>query len=194
MLVVAGPSGSGKSSLFPVAAAGVDHFNVDDRCAQLNQGSYIGIRPEIRDQANAECEAFIAQRMGTRTSFAVETTLRTDITFRQGSAAKANGFVLLMEYISAGSPGECVKRVTIRADRGGHSASPSRIRATYAASLNNLLRALREFDVVTVYDNSRRGKPPVCVLETAAGSRVTFRARRLPEWLHDLVRRSEGRG
>jgi len=39
MQVVAGPSGSGKSSLFPVAATGVDYFNVDDRCAELNRGS-----------------------------------------------------------------------------------------------------------------------------------------------------------
>jgi hypothetical protein len=31
-------AGSGKSSLLPVAAAGVDHFNIDDRCAQLNRG------------------------------------------------------------------------------------------------------------------------------------------------------------
>ena len=132
MQVVAGPSGSGKSSLFPVAAAGIDHFNIDDRCAQLNRGSYLGIRPEIRAQANAECEAFIAQHIASRTSFAVETTLRTDITFRQGKAARANGFVLLMEYISAGSPQECVKRVSIRADRGGHSASPAKVRTTYA--------------------------------------------------------------
>ena len=191
MQVVAGPSGSGKSSLFPVGAAGVDHFNVDDRCARLNCGSYVGIRPEIRAQANAECEAFIARHIAARTSFAVETTLRTDITFRQGNAAKANGFVLLMEYISAGSPEECVKRVTIRADRGGHSASPTRVRATYAASVRNLLRALREFDVVTVYDNSRRGKPPVRLLEAAAGRGVTFKARRLPAWLRDLLRGSE---
>ena len=160
MQVVAGPSGSGKSSLFPVAAAGVDHFNVDDRCAPAQPGSYLGIKPAIRAQANAECEAFVAQHVATHTSFAVEATLRTDITLRQGNAARANGFVLLMEYISAGSAEECVRRVTIRADRGGHSASPSRVRATYTASLRNLLGALREFDVVTVYDNSRRGKPP----------------------------------
>jgi predicted ABC-type ATPase len=191
MQVVAGPSGSGKSSLFPVAAAGVDHFNIDDRCAQLNRGSYLGIRPEIRAQANAECEAFIAHHIASRTSFAVETTLRTDITLRQGKAARANGFVLLMEYISAGSAEECVKRVSIRADRGGHSASPAKVRTTYAASLKNLPWALREFDVVTVYDNSRRGKPPVRVLDAAAGRGVTFRATKLPAWLRDLLRGSE---
>lgn len=74
MQVVAGPSGSGKSSLFPVAATGIDHFNVDDHCAQLNRGSYLGISPEIRAQANAQCEAFIARHTAARKSFAVETT------------------------------------------------------------------------------------------------------------------------
>lgn len=190
MRVVAGPSGSGKSSLFPVAATGVDHFNVDDRCAQLNRGSYLGIKPDIRAQANAECESFIAGRIAARKSFAVETTLRTDITFRQAAAARASGFVLLMEYVAAGSPEECIRRVRIRADRGGHSASPSRVRATYAASLKNLLQALREFDVLTIYDNSRRGRPPVRVMEAAAGRGITYRAKRLPAWLARLLKGS----
>jgi len=191
MQVVAGPSGSGKSSLFPVAATGVDHFNVDDRCAQLNGGSYVRIPPDIRAQANADCEAFIAARIAARNSFAVEATLRTDITFRQAAEARAKGFVLLMEYISAGSPDECIRRVTIRADRGGHSASPSRVRATYQASHKNLLRALREFDLVTVHDNSRPRRPPVRVLQVAAGRGVTQQAKKLPRWLSGLLKGSE---
>jgi predicted ABC-type ATPase len=96
-----------------------------------------------------------------------------------------------MEYISAGSPEVCVERVSIRADRGGHSASPAKIRTTYAASLANLLWALRELDVVSVYDNSRSGKPPVRVLEAAAGRGVTFRATKLPAWLRELLKGSE---
>jgi dephospho-CoA kinase len=59
MIVVAGPPGSGKSSVFPVAQTGVDHFNIDDRAAQLNGGSYRNIPPEIRAQSNRECELFI---------------------------------------------------------------------------------------------------------------------------------------
>jgi hypothetical protein len=34
MVVVAGPPGSGKSTVFPVAGFG-DHFNADDRAAEL---------------------------------------------------------------------------------------------------------------------------------------------------------------
>lgn len=41
MLVVAGPSGSGKSSVFSLYRfSTIDSFNVDDRSAQLNGGSY----------------------------------------------------------------------------------------------------------------------------------------------------------
>ena len=78
MQVVAGPSGSGKSSLLPVAAAGIDHFNIDDRCAQLSQGTYVGIKPEIRARANAECEAFIAQHIESLAQMEAVLSMRQD--------------------------------------------------------------------------------------------------------------------
>jgi len=48
MIVVAGPPGSGKSSLFPVSGFGVPYFNADDRAAELNGGSYVGISRQVR--------------------------------------------------------------------------------------------------------------------------------------------------
>ncbi|HEX9725654.1 MAG TPA: hypothetical protein VGC53_15340 [Vicinamibacteria bacterium] len=56
MIVVGGPAGSGKSTAFPVSDFGVDPFNIDDRAAELNGGSYRSIPPEIRARANQECE------------------------------------------------------------------------------------------------------------------------------------------
>ena len=41
--MVAGPPGAGKSSIFPVSSFGVSYFNADDRVAELNGGSYLGI-------------------------------------------------------------------------------------------------------------------------------------------------------
>jgi predicted ABC-type ATPase len=99
MIVVAGPPGSGKSAAFPVAETGVDYFNMDDRAAALNHGSYQNISPEIRAQANRECEDFIAAHIRDRKSFAVETTLRTDITFRQAQQARQNGFRAEMRHV-----------------------------------------------------------------------------------------------
>jgi predicted ABC-type ATPase len=92
MIVVAGPAGSGKSTVFPLALFGVDFFNVDDRCAELNGGSYAGISTDTRMRAGVECRAFVGEHIASRGSFAVETTLRTEIAIEQAAAAKAESF------------------------------------------------------------------------------------------------------
>jgi predicted ABC-type ATPase len=118
MIVVAGPPGSGKSSLFPVAETGVDSFNGDDSAAELNGG--------IRD----------------KTSFAYETTLRTDITFRQAEEARAAGFLTVLLFVALDDVELNISRVAVRADRGGHSALAG------SASMKNIGRAIQEFDQV----------------------------------------------
>lgn len=60
MIVIAGPSGSGKSRHFGAQSFGVAFFNVDDRCAELNGGSYQAIPADIRLQAQRECEHLVA--------------------------------------------------------------------------------------------------------------------------------------
>ena len=79
MIVIAGPPGSGKSSIFPVSSFGISHFNADDRAAELNGGSYIGIPRQIRTVVSRDFEAFVLECIEQRTSFAIETTLRSGI-------------------------------------------------------------------------------------------------------------------
>ena len=94
MVVVAGPPGSGKSTLYPVSSFGIACFNADDRAAELNGGSYIGITNEIRRVVNREFEAFILERIERLESFAIETTLRSEVTFEQTRLAKVGGFIV----------------------------------------------------------------------------------------------------
>lgn len=183
MIVVAGPPGSGKSSIFPVSSFGVACFNADDRAAELNNGSYVGIPRHIRQAANREFEAFVLTSIKNRTSFAIETTLlRTTVTFEQASRAKAAGFTTEMRYLALRDFAMHVERVKVRADAGGHSASETVLRATYEASLGNLPRAIAEMDDLWVYDNSPVGGPPRLVLESEKGS-VRFLVDDPPDWL-----------
>ena len=154
MMIVAGPPGSGTSSIFPVSTSGLDFFNADDRAAQLNGNSYRAIPLAIRAQVNAEFEAFISSHIRERKSFAFETTLRSGITFDQAAHAKANGFSVSMDSIALDDVTNNLERVALRAEAGGHSASERLLRSIHRASIGNLPRALREIDTVIVYDNS----------------------------------------
>jgi predicted ABC-type ATPase len=100
MIVVAGPPGSGKSTLYPVSSFGVSYFNADDRAAELNGGSYVGVSTEIRKIVNREFEAFVLGSIEKRASFAIETTLRSDVTFEQSRIAKQAGFVMAIIYLT----------------------------------------------------------------------------------------------
>lgn len=182
MIIVAGPPGSGKSSVFPVSGFGVPYFNADDRAAELNGGSYIGISNEIRRAVNVEFERFVVGCIDERTSFAIETTLRSQVTFEHARLAKARGFYLEMRFLALHDFAMHLERVKIRADAGGHSASETTLRRIYHASLGNLAQAGAEMDDLWIYDNSPLGGPPRLVAEMENGA-LRFLINDPPGWL-----------
>jgi predicted ABC-type ATPase len=190
MIVVAGPPGSGKSVAFPVDSFGVDSFNADDRSAQLNNGSYQGIPLEIRAIVNKEFEAFVEDHIRNHKSFAIETTLRSDITFRQAGQAHAEGFEIQMRYIALNGFAQNLKRVIARALAGGHSAPADQLQKIHEASLRNLPKAIREMDRIQVYDNSAPDRRPKRVLSAQSG-KVTYLHPSPPEWLEVVLAGSE---
>lgn len=100
MFIVAGPPGGGKSSFFGLAGF-CDHvFNADDRAAELNHGSYEQIPISVRAEVNREFEEFIHTNIRAGTSFALETTLRSMITFEQARLAREKGFRVSMFYVA----------------------------------------------------------------------------------------------
>ena len=182
MIVVAGPPGSGKSTLYPVSSFGVTYFNADDRAAELNGGSYVNISNEIRKIVNREFEAFISGSIEKRIGFAIEPTLRSDVTFDQARVAKQAGFVIEMRYLALRDFASHLERVKARADAGGHSASETTLRRIYEASLRNLRRAVLEMDILWVYDNTSTDASHPLVLEARNGE-ICFLADEAPSWL-----------
>lgn len=181
MDLIAGPQGSGKSRFFPVAERDFDSFNIDDRRKELNHGSSHEIPDEVRQQAIADYEAFIAEHIRTGKSLSIEVTRAKEITFDQAADARQRHFRIHLTYIAA-EPEDCLQRVANRVDMGGHGNSPVELRKTYAASMANLPRAIREFDFVQVYDNSVHADRPRLMLETQRGA-PTYVAPDRPRWL-----------
>jgi len=184
MFIVAGPPGAGKSSSFLLSDYADRVFNGDDRAAQLNDGSYENIPLSVRAIVNREFEGFVHENIRAGTSFALETTLRSTITYEQAKLAKENGFRVFMRYVALDTVERHIERVKRRAARGGHSASESTLRRIHASSMANLPLALvpakSGIEITRIYDNSRRR--PELVLEARQG-RIVRLADEFPGWL-----------
>jgi predicted ABC-type ATPase len=187
MIVIAGPPGAGKSTLYPVSSFGIACFNADDRGAELNHGRSIGISASIRQSVNQEFQSFVLMAIDSRTSFAIETTLRGELTFEYVRVARQAGFVAEMRFLALVDFEMHLERVKIRADAGGHSASERTLRSIYEASIKNLGRAIREMDSLRVYDNSPIDASHPLVLEARDGE-ICFVSRDPPRWLEIALR------
>jgi predicted ABC-type ATPase len=174
---------------------GTDWFNADDRAAELNGGSYKKIPKGIRVQVNLEFQEWIREHIEARKSFAIETTLRTPITFEQTRLAHECEFRTTMRYVSAGSVEESINRVIERAYRGGHSASERLIREIYCRSTRNLLTALdfaeSKIEIVRVYDSSRFGEPVRKLMTVQRGRISSVADDDTPPWLDYLLKGAE---
>jgi len=118
---------------------------------------YVGIPLEIRTRGGIALQKFIGDNIGAGQSFSFETTLR-DLTFEQARRAKANGFLVEMIFVAAGPVEEHIKRVKIRADAGGHSASEGSLREIYERGRRFLITAFEEnrkgiIDILAVFHN-----------------------------------------
>lgn len=187
MVVVAGPSGSGKSRQFPVDSFGCDGFNVDLHAAALNAGSSQGIPRALRLRAQKECEAFVLGHIARSASFAVETTLRSLAAIEQARQARSAGFETRMIFICAGEADECVLRVRIRGLGGGHAAPETEIRDIHARSLSNLIAATEVFERIELFDNSTRGAAPRFIGELLE-RRLVAAVDPAPSWVPEPLR------
>jgi predicted ABC-type ATPase len=190
MYVVAGPPGSGKSRVFPLSRFGVDYFNADDRAAELNGNSYHDIPLEVRKQVNHEFELFIEEHIDRRKNFALETTLRTPVTFLQTAHAHSVGFVVNMVYVALDDVQINLDRIVVRAALGYHSAPARVLRDIHALSLKNLRQAIREcgvsIDELRIFDNTAPGEEPPLMAKIRSG-RILYLAARLPKWVQEAL-------
>jgi predicted ABC-type ATPase len=139
---------------------------------------------------NREFEEFVHTSIREGVSFALETTLRSSITFDQAKLARDKGFEVVMFYVALDSVEQHIQRVMRRASRGGHSASEGTLRRIHATSMANRPVVLDPdksgIETVEIYDNSREEALPILLLEARAG-RITRLADDFPDWLRTAL-------
>lgn len=152
----------------------------------LNAGSYQGIPLKIRASVYREFEKFVYESISSGTSFGLEATLRSTVTFEQAKLAKQQGFRVFMRYIALDNVEHHIERVRRRAACGGHAASETTLREIHDRSLANLPIALDPelsgIEIVRIYDNSRFEEDPTLILAARSGRIVRLRDS-VPDWL-----------
>jgi predicted ABC-type ATPase len=108
------------------------------------------------------------------------------VTFEQAKLARVAGFMVEMRYIALRDFAMHLERVKARADAGGHSASERTLRRIYEASLGNLSRAVREMDILWVYDNTSTDANHPLVLQAQRGE-IRFLYEPVPSWLQEAL-------
>ena len=188
LLVIAGPNGSGKTTVTVRLRAerwshGVEYLNPDD-VAQHRFGDWNSPTATL-DAARwvtARREELLARGEG----IAFETVFSSAEKVAFIARAKARGYFVRVFFIGTADPRINAARVAGRVMEGGHSVPIEKIVARYARSMANLSAAVALADRTYVYDNSVDGAEATLCARTHEGAlRKVYGA--LPAWVADAV-------
>jgi predicted ABC-type ATPase len=153
LLVIAGPNGSGNSTLTDyLLAAGVDfgkYINPDQIAATLDMQE-----PARSKQAQAIADFRRDSCLASRLSFSFETVMSHPSKVEFMVRAHDAGYEVTVFFVCTSDPDINIARVENRVSRGGHDVPRERIVARYWRSLELLLSAALVANRTVLFDNS----------------------------------------
>lgn len=161
LLVVAGPNGSGKTS---VTEQGLRHEWFRD-CLYINPDNLARDRfgdwnaPEAVLQAARLADSMREEALAAGQSLAFETVLSTEGKLDYLRRAKAAGYFIRLFFVGTESPAINAARITERFIKGGHEVPITKIVARYGRSMANSVLAARIADRAYFYDNTPENEP-----------------------------------
>lgn len=188
LIVVAGPNGSGKTSITEKVLAhawfeGCEYIN-PDFIARDELGDWNNPEVVLRAANLAEQRRYAALSAGR--SLAFETVFSSPEKLGFVRRAMEAGYFVRLFFICTESPAINAARVAERVMEGGHDVPISKIISRYSKSISNCSAAARFVDCLYLYDNSVDDRDPELVLRMGAGE-VVKRYRSLPNWAAGIV-------
>lgn len=145
VLVLAGPNGSGKTTITEYFELVGTYTNADELVMQA------GI-------SNQDAAKLVDQRryesIQKKEDFTFETVLSSKYKLDILKTAKKNGYFIKCVFILTADPSVNILRVNARVAAGGHSVHEDKIVSRYYKALANIPELMKICDILHVYDNT----------------------------------------
>jgi predicted ABC-type ATPase len=151
------------------------------------KGERVFSRRTLKTSYNAALVAsFIRTRLiQKRASFSFESVFSHSSKLNELRDAQARGYNVYLYYVAMDAPDLCIGRVKERVDSGGHAVPEEKIRKRYAASLENLLPALKLAYRAYIFDNS--GRSARLLAEQTPAGNLNIQREYMPIWFATYV-------
>jgi predicted ABC-type ATPase len=188
LLVIAGPNGSGKTTITTRLrldrwSDGVEYLNPDDiardRFGDWNSPSAV---LEAAQWTTNRREELLAQRR----SLAFETVFSAPDKVDFLRRASAAGYFVRVFFVGTSHPSINAGRIVRRVMAGGHSVPLDRVISRFAKSMTNLRSSVASANRVYVFDNSVDGADPRLCLRTSDGQ-LRKEYPPVAAWIHNLL-------
>lgn len=159
LLVIAGPNGSGKTSLTQfLERQGYDfgaYINPDDIAKDLT-GTY---EERVR-RAQMLADERRKDAITARRSFSFETVFSHPAKLDDLDAARKAGFEVTLFFVGVDDPRVNIERVRTRVALGGHDVPEDRIAARYIRTMSLLVEIVARTDRAVIFDNTVQSNDP----------------------------------
>jgi len=189
LCVVAGPNGSGKTSMTVQLLAnewseGSLYINPDN-IAQEQFGDWNS--PEAVLKAAKYATDLRYKCLNEKRDFVFETVFSSDEKLEFLRKAHESGFFIRFFFVCTSNPKINVSRITKRYLEGGHEVPISKIISRYYKSYVNATKAISFVDRAYIYDNSVEDHLPQLLFRMTEGKVFKQYTEDIPEWAIPLM-------
>ncbi len=187
LIVIAGPNGSGKTSLTGKILkhewfADCTYIN-PDFIAQEKFGDWNS--PEAVISAANYAHDLRYELLGTRKSMIFETVFSSEEKIKFVMEAVKNDYFVRLFFVGTDSPIINSARIAKRVLGGGHDVPITKIISRYSKSIANCVTVAKEVDRLYVYDNSVDNQDPILLFRMTKG-KLEKRYRDINEWAKEI--------